>query len=138
MTDRVTIVRLSPDALQSFLDRYVRIVEEELRTSIGLPPWFDSALSFLVAEIVRDFARHKVPMKCSAQWIRAKARRAGRRLERTLARYHATNGVIEFSRAETFEDIVGSVLQRKRSLYWEELRRVKPLSSHSRALGGAQ
>jgi len=119
MTDQVTIVRLSPDTLQSFLDGYLWIVEEELRTCIGLPPWFDSALSFLVAEIVRDFARHKAPMQCSAHWIRAKARRMGQRLERTLAERHAKNGFVDFMGCESFQAVVGSVLERRGSLYWE-------------------
>lgn len=137
MTDQVTIVRLSPDTLQSFLDGYLWIIEEELRTCIGLPPWFDSALSFLVAEIVQDFARHKAPVKCSAQGIRAKARRATEMLEPTLARHHTKNGLVEFNGCQTLEALVGSILQRGRSLYWEPFPLPTPLSPRCEPLEGS-
>jgi hypothetical protein len=141
MTHQVAIRRLSSDCLdqtvlQSFLDTHLWIVEEELRMCIGIPPWFNSALSFLVAEIVREFARRNAPRKCPARWIRASASRASQRLERTLAKRHYKDGFVKFTGCESFQAVVGSVLERQRSLFWEELRRRKPLSSHSPALGG--
>ena len=137
----LAILRLSgnaPDqeALEAFLHDHLWIIEEELRTSIGLPPWFDSALSFVVAEIVRDLTRHKAPMKRSARWIRAKARRATEMLEPTLARHRTQNGFVKFSCCESFTAIVGSALERKRSLYWEELRFSQPASPRCEPLGG--
>jgi hypothetical protein len=133
VTDQGAISCLSSNSLdravvQFVVDNHLWIVEEELRMCIGRPLWFDSALPFLVAEVVRDFARHKAPMKCSAHRIRARARRASQALERALAVHHAENGFVKFSGCETLEAVVGSILQRKRSFYWEELRLPKSLS----------
>jgi hypothetical protein len=141
--DHLAILRLSSNALNKralevFLHGHLWIVEEELRTCIGRPLWFDSALSFLVAEVVRDFARHKAPRKCSAHWIRARARRASQALERTLeVHHHAENGFVKFAGCESFQAVVGSVLERQRSLYWEELRYPVAGSSRREPLEGA-
>lgn len=138
----LAVLRLSGNALdqktlEAFLHDHLWIIEEELRMCIGLPPWFDSALSFLVGGIVRDFARHKAPMKCSAQWIRAKARQATEMLEPTLARHHTRNGFVEFYGCQTLEPLVGSILQRERSLYWEPFRLPTPLSPRCAPLEGS-
>ena len=132
----LAILRLSGNApdqekLAAFLHDHLWIIEEELRMCIGLPPWFDSALSFLVGGIVRDFAMQKAPMKRSAQSIRAKAKRAGQRLERTLAEHHGNDGFVHFMGCESFQAVVGSVLERRGSLYWEELRPRKCFSPRS-------
>ena len=142
MTHQLAMRHLSPDcldqnALQSFLDTQLWIVEEELRMCIGIPPWFDSVLSFLVVQIVRDLGKHKARRKCSAHWIRAWARRAARTLERTLAECHAENGFIKVAGYESFQAAVGSVLERQRSLYWEELRYPMAGSPRREPLEGA-
>jgi hypothetical protein len=127
---------LDQNARQSFLDTHLWIVEEELRMYIGRPPWFDSALCFVLVEIVGNFARRKAPRKC-AHWIRAEARRAARTLERTLADRHAKDAFVQFTGCESFQAVVGSVLRRQRSLYWAELRLPKSLSSRCGPLKGA-
>jgi len=119
---------LNQRALEVFLHDHLWIVEEELRMCIGLPPWFDAALCFVLAEIGRHFAEYKPENNCVAHWTRGKARRICEDLESTLAQHHATNGIARFSGCETLEAVVGSILERKRSFYWEELRLPKSLS----------
>lgn len=126
---------LDQSALEGFLRDHLWIVEEELRTCIGLPPWFNAALCFVLAEIACDSAEYKPGNKCVARWIRRNARRVCQDLERKLADRHAKDGFIKFSGCETFEAVVGSVLERKRSLYWEELRSPKRLYSSRWAAG---
>jgi hypothetical protein len=131
--DQLAILRLSSNALNQralevFLHDYLWIVEEELRVYIGLPPWFDAAMCFVLAEIGRHFAEYKPENNCVAHWTRRKARRICEDLESTLAEHHATSGIVRFSGCETLEAVVGLILQRKRSFYWEELRLPKSLS----------
>ncbi len=130
MLRRLSLDPCDSQAVQSLLDMHLWIVEEELRMCIGRPLWFDSALSFLVAKVVRDFARNKVSRNCSAHWIRGRARRASQNLERTLSTRHVRDGIMRFTDDETFECIVGSVLERKRSLYWEKFRLPKSRSRY--------
>ena len=119
---------LNQMALEGFLHGHLWIVEEELRMCIGLPPWFDAALCFVLAEIGRHFGKYKPENNCIAHWTRRKAKRICEDLESALAEHHATNGTVTFSGCETLEAVVGSILQRKRSFYWEELRLPKSLS----------
>jgi hypothetical protein len=97
---------------------------------IGSPPWFDSALCFVLAEIVRDFQRHRPARNRPGNWIRRRARQGAEMLERMVTRRHTENSFIKFSGCETFTAVVRSVLESKRSLYWEELRPMR-----SRATG---
>jgi hypothetical protein len=131
--DPLAILGLSSNALNQtaleVLHDHIWIVEEELRMCIGLPPWFDGALRFVLAEIACGFAEYKPENNCVAHWTRRKARRICEELESTLTEHHATNGIVRFSGCETLEAVVGSILQRKRSFYWEELRLSKSLSS---------
>jgi len=113
-------------------------LEEELRMCIGIPPWFDTALSFLVAQIVQDFGDHKAPRESSARWIRAEARRASQRLERTLAEGHAKDGFVTFNVCESFQAVVCSALERQRSLYWEDIRCLTASSVRRVPLGGTE
>jgi hypothetical protein len=131
--DHLAILRVSRNALDQkalevFLHDHLWIVEEELRMCIGLPPWFDAALCFVLAEIGQQFAEYKPENNCVAHWTRRKARRICEDLESTLAEHHATNGIVRFSGCETLEAVVRSILQRKRSFYWEGLRLPKFLS----------
>lgn len=114
--------------LESFLDAHLWGVEEELRMCVGRPPWFDSALCFVLEEVIRHLAKRNSSKECDTRRVRTKARAVCEEMERTLAVRHAKHGVVNFANDETFEALVCSVLQRKRSLYWEELRRPKPLS----------
>jgi len=141
--DEFANLRLSRNALNQrvlevFLHDHVWIVEEELRMCIGLPPWSDAALCFALAEIVRDFADYKLEKNSVAVWTRRKARRVCEDLERTLAERHVMNGIVRFSGCETLEAVVGSILQRKRAFYWEDLRCAEPGSSPCRAVGCAK
>jgi hypothetical protein len=122
-------------ALESLVDSHLWIIEEELRTCIGLPPWFDSALCFVLAEIARELARSRPRPASTSQWMREKARQVGKRLERTLAKRHVKNGLITFTGDETFPSLLGSLLERHRSPFWEELRGTKSLGPRTRALG---
>ena len=133
MTSQSTVCPHSTDCFdevrQSFLDTHLWLVEEELRTCLGRPPWFDSALCFVAAEILRDFACCKPPKRSVASWIRSRARGACELLELTLPVRRTQNGIVKFTTEETFAALVCSVLQRKRALYWEELHLPKaPLS----------
>lgn len=122
-------------AIESLVDSHLWIIEEELRTCIGLPPWFDSALCFVVDEIVRELPSYR-PQKASAlQWIREKARQVGKRLEQTLAKRHVKNGLVTFTGDETFPSLRGLLLERHRSPFWEELRGTKSLGPRSGTLG---
>lgn len=121
--------------LESLMDSHLWIIEEELRTCIGLPMWFDSALCFVLAEIVQDLPSYR-PQKASVpKWMREKARQVGKRLERSLAKRHVKNGLITFTEAETFPSLLCSLLERHRSSYWEELRGPKSLGPRRGTLG---
>ena len=124
------------EPIESLLDAHLWIVEEELRICIGSPPWFDSALAFLLAETVRDLGPFKPRKKWAAHLIRRKARQAADELERTLAERHVQDGIVKFTVCESFKAVVGSVLERQRSLYWEELRLPKSFSSRYGPPGG--
>src|SRR5260221_14694469 len=119
---------LNQRALEVFLHDHLWIVEEELRMCIGLPPWFDAALCLVLTEIGWHFAEYKPGNNCVAHWTRRKARRICEDLESTVAEHHATIGIVRFSGCETLQAVVGSILRRKRSFYWEELRLPKSLS----------
>lgn len=136
----LAILRLfgnAPDqeTLEAFLHDHLWIIEEELRMCIGLPPWFDSALCFVVAEISRAFANCRPRNASTPQWIREKAKQVGKKLERTLPRRHARNGLVTFEGDATLVSLLGLLLQRPRSLYWEELRGLKSPSPRCRTLG---
>jgi hypothetical protein len=126
---------LDQKALEVFLHNHLWIVEEELRMCLGRPPWFDFALCFVLTGIVRDLSGYR-PQKVSVpRWMREKARQVGTRLERTLAKRHVKNGLITFTEAETFPSLLGSLLERHRPPYWEELRRPKSLGPRRGTLG---
>ena len=125
---------LGQTSLQSFLDSHLWIVEEELRTCIGRPLWFDSALCAVLVEVISDFANHESSKKCDTHSPRAKAREVCVSFERGLA-VHSKHGIIKFANDPTFEALVCSVLQRNRALYWEALRFSKSLSSQCGPLG---
>jgi hypothetical protein len=142
MTQQSPIGCLSSDCsgqtfVESFLDSHLWVVEEELRMCIGLPPWFDSALGFIVGDIVRDLATRKAQTKCFTARIRAKARRVVQKFDARLAADHTENGFVKVRRCESLQAVVGSVLRRQRSLYWEELCLPKSLSPRCGPLGGA-
>ena len=118
------------ERIESLLDAHLWIVEEELRMCIGRPPWFDSALCFVSAEIVRDFRSYRPAKKCLGNWIRRRATRASQMLERALATRYTEKGIVKFTNDETFVTFACSVIERKRSLFWEELRLPQTLSLH--------
>ena len=115
-------------ALESLMDSHLWVIEEELRASIGLPPWFDSALCFVLAEIARDFATYKPQDRGLAQWIRKRARHVTGRLERTLADRHAKDGFVNFTEGATLPSLLGSLLERHRSPHWDDRAWRKPRS----------
>ena len=122
-------------ALESLMDSHLWIIEEELRASIGLPPWFDSALCFVLAEIVPDLPTYRPQSASAPQWIRKKARRVGKKLERTLAKRHVKNGLVSFTGNESFPSVLGLLLERHRPLYWEEFRRPRSFGPRCGTLG---
>jgi hypothetical protein len=124
--DQRAILRLSSDPLNQtplevLLHDHLWIVEEELRMCIGLPPWFDAALCFVLAEIASDSAKFKPQNRGLAHWIRTKARHATGRLERTLAKHYAKDGFVNFTKGATLPSLLGSLLERHRSPHWDDL-----------------
>jgi hypothetical protein len=127
VSDREILRRLAANpedarSLGLFLDRHRWIIEDELSHCLGHPPWFESALAAVFAEIVRGAANYAPQKQEAAQWIRKEARRAGRTLEHTIADEHATDGFIKFSPCEAnLTSLVTSLLERNRSPYWNDL-----------------
>lgn len=115
-------------SLELLVDRHGWVIEDEVSYCFGRPPWFDSAVAAVLVEIVRGTVKYTPKKHEAAQWIRREARRAGQRLEHMIADKHATDGVIEVrSGAGNLESLVTCLLERRRSLYWDELRPLKPL-----------
>jgi hypothetical protein len=131
--DHLAIPRLSGNALDQtalkvLLHDHLSIVEEELRMSIGLPPWSDAALCFVLAEIAHDFTKYTPQNRGVEHWIRKRARHATGRLERTIAERHARDGFVNFTTDATLSSLLGSLLDRYRSPHWDELAWRKPRS----------
>jgi len=124
--DHLAILRLSGNALhqtalEAFLHDHLWIVEEELRVCIGLPPWFDAALCFVLSEIASDSAKYTPQRRGVEHWVRKRARRATGRLERTIAERHAKSGLVNFALSATLRSLLGSLLERQRSPHWDDL-----------------
>jgi hypothetical protein len=136
--DKNTLLRLAANAedvqcLELLLDRHRWIVEDEVSHCFGRPPWFDSAVAAVLVEIVRRAAKYAPQAYEATQWIRRQARRAGQRLEQTIAVEHAKNGFIEFSSgANSLESLVTCLLERCGSPYWDNVRPRKPLRRPAR------
>lgn len=115
-------------SLALFLDRHRWIIEDELSDRFGRPPWFDSALAAVLAEIVRAAANYAPQKQEATRWIRREAGRAARWLEHTIADEHATDGFIRFSSCEAnLTTVITCLLERSRSPYWKDLFPRKPL-----------
>ena len=132
VSDREILLDLAANAqdarsLELLVDRHRWIIEDELSRCFGRPPWFDSALSAVLTEIVRAAANYAPQKQEAAQWIRKEARRAGRTLEHTIADEHATDGFIKFSSCEAnLTSLVTCLLERSRSPYWNDFFPRKP------------
>ena len=132
-SDRDILLRLAANAedarsLELFLDRHSWIIEDELSHCLGRPPWFDSALAAALAEILCGAANYNPHKQRAVEWIRMEARRAGQRLERTIADEYATDGFIKFSSCEAdLTSLVTCLLERSPSPYWHDLFPRKPL-----------
>lgn len=115
-------------SLELLLDRHRWIIEDELSRCLGGPPWFDSALAAALTEIVRAAANYNPQKQRATEWIRREARRAGRKLEHTIADEHATDGFIKFRSCEAnLTSLVTCLLERNRSPYWNDFFPRKPL-----------
>jgi hypothetical protein len=109
-------------SLELFFDRHSWIIEDELSHCFGRPPWFDSALAAVLTEIVCAAVNYNPQKQRATAWIRREARRAGRKLEHTIADEHATDGFIKFSSCEAnLTSLVTCLLERSRSPYWNDL-----------------
>jgi hypothetical protein len=66
---------------QLLLERYDWIIEDEVSFYFGSPPWLDTAVPCVLAEIVRLADQCPIESHNAAAWIRKQASRAARRLE---------------------------------------------------------
>jgi hypothetical protein len=122
------------EAIELLLDTQLWVVQEEVSRCIGRPPWFDSAVCIVLAEIVRRAGGYKPQKQCVAGWIRTEASRVGGTLEWTIPKFHVKDGVVGFARHESFEALLGSLLERHRSQQWDDLgqrQRLRPSARSS-------